>query len=101
MNLFLIGSGFTKALFPDAPLNDDLLPQLCKNSENCGCRELFERYETNDIEICLTKLDIDKTSNREEGKLVIIDPESEKMKLKMQRYYETSVSEDVVYIQRF
>ena len=67
MNLFLIGSGFTKALFPDAPLNDDLLPQLCKNSENIGCRKLYDRYKINDIEICLTKLDIDKASNRDEA----------------------------------
>ena len=67
MNLFLIGSGFTKALYPDAPLNDDLLTQLCKNSENSGCRKLFERYKINDIEICLTKLDIDKVSNRDEA----------------------------------
>ena len=64
MNLFLIGSGFTKALLPCAPLNADLLPRLCKNSANHGCITMFNLYENNDIEVCLTKLDLDIISNK-------------------------------------
>jgi len=67
MNLFLIGSGFTKALLPDAPLNSDLLPRLCENRANTGCREVLDSYKINDIEISLTKLDIDKASNRDKA----------------------------------
>jgi hypothetical protein len=64
MNLFIIGSGFTKALFPNAPLNSDLLPELYENRANTGCQKLFDRYKINDIEICLTKLDLDIISNK-------------------------------------
>jgi len=59
-NLFLIGAGFTKAVFPNAPLNKDLLPILCKSA---ACRTLKGYYKehskTDDIEILLTHLDLD------------------------------------------
>ncbi len=60
MNLFIIGAGFTKAVFPEAPLNPDLLAVL---DGRPACRELRERYKTSEIEIALTKLDVDILSS--------------------------------------
>lgn len=59
MNIFIIGAGFTKAVFPDAPLNSDLLNKLAENSTNSAASALLERYRINNIEIALTKLDSD------------------------------------------
>lgn len=59
MNLVIVGTGFSKAVFDDVPLNDELLPCL---AERCGIpafRELTERYPNMGIEAALTKLDID------------------------------------------
>jgi len=58
-NLFLLGAGFTKAVFPDAPLNKDLLPVLCKGSSRTTLKKYYREYKTDDIEILLTRLDLD------------------------------------------
>jgi hypothetical protein len=59
MNSFIIGCGFTKAIFPEAPLNNQLLAALATDKLDCASQALTERYQTNDIEIALTKLDLD------------------------------------------
>jgi len=59
MNLFIIGSGFTKSIFPKAPLNNELLAVLAAGKSDCASQALTKRYQTNDIEIALTKLDAD------------------------------------------
>jgi hypothetical protein len=59
MNLFIIGSGLTKSIFPMAPLNADLLSKLETDKSDCVAKKLSLKYETNDIEIALTKLDSD------------------------------------------
>jgi len=59
MNVFIIGSGFTKAVFLDAPLNRELLHVLASQSTCSGAATLLERYKTDDIEIALTSLDSD------------------------------------------
>lgn len=61
MNIFIIGAGFTKAVFPDAPLNSDLLKKLAEKSTNSAASALLDRYKINDIEIALTRLDSDIT----------------------------------------
>jgi len=58
-NLFLIGAGFTKAVFPDAPLNEDLLSVLCQGAPCTTLKKYYREYKTNDIEILLTRLDLD------------------------------------------
>jgi hypothetical protein len=58
-NLFLIGAGFTKAVFPDAPLNKDLLPVLCKGAPCATLKRYYKEHKTNDIEILLTHLDLE------------------------------------------
>lgn len=58
-NLFLIGAGFTKAVFPDAPLNEDLLSVLCQGTPCTTLKKYHREYKTNDIEILLTRLDLD------------------------------------------
>lgn len=60
-NLFLFGAGFTKAVFPNAPLNQDLLPVICKGTTHTVLRKYHKEYETNDIEILLTRLDLQIT----------------------------------------
>lgn len=59
MNFFLIGSGFTKSIFPEAPLNNELLPALAAAKSDCASQALTKKYQTIDIEIALTKLDSD------------------------------------------
>lgn len=57
-NLFVFGSGFTRAVFPDAPLNRDLLKALVAKG-NRSSSELMARHGGEDIEIALTRLDCD------------------------------------------
>lgn len=59
MNAFIIGAGCTKAVFPGAPLNRDLLDALARNSTDSAAAVLRDRYKTDDIEIALTRLDSD------------------------------------------
>jgi len=59
MKLFLVGCGFTKAVFPDAPLNDELIDALEKWKPNSSASTLIERYPTKNIERALTNLDVD------------------------------------------
>jgi len=54
-NVFIIGAGFTKEIFPHAPLNRNLLKAL--ESPNSASSILRKRYNTQDIEIALTRLD--------------------------------------------
>lgn len=58
MNLFLIGSGFTKALLSEIPVYSEQLEKLLKNKHYKNCRLLSKRYGRKDIEIALSKLDI-------------------------------------------
>ena len=59
MNTFIVGAGFTKAIFPDAPLNRDLLDALARKSTGSAAAVLRGRYKIDDIEIALTRLDSD------------------------------------------
>jgi hypothetical protein len=59
MNVFIIGAGFTKAVFSEAPLNGCLLDALITKSRNSVALVLIDRYKTHDIEIALTRLDMD------------------------------------------
>lgn len=58
-NLFLLGAGFTKAVFPDAPLNKGLLAVLCKGTPCTTLKKYRKKYKTDDIEILLTHLDLE------------------------------------------
>lgn len=64
MNLFIIGSGFTKALFPETPLNRELLRVLARGTSDSASHKLMQRYQTDDIEIALTRLDTDLASSQ-------------------------------------
>lgn len=59
MNVFIVGAGFTKAIFPNAPLNRNLLEALALKSPASASQALRDRYKTEDIEIALTRLDVD------------------------------------------
>jgi hypothetical protein len=59
MNVFLIGAGFTKAVVPESPLNSGLLKLLAERSHGSGARNLRDRYGLDEIEIALTRLDMD------------------------------------------
>lgn len=70
MNTFIIGAGFTKAVFPEAPLNRDLLGALAEKSTDSAAAILWDTYKTDDIEIALTRLDADiAVSQGERGSL--------------------------------
>ena len=57
--MFIVGSGFTRAVFgDDVPTNADFYLVFASQNRHCG-KELSDRYQTNDIEVALTKLDLD------------------------------------------
>jgi len=59
-NLFIIGAGFTKAVFPSAPLNDDLLAQVVgSHPDNSPLGQVWSEYGLSNIETLLTRLDLD------------------------------------------
>jgi hypothetical protein len=58
-NLFLIGAGFTRAVFPDAPLNKDLFHAIVSANPKSKLSLYSKKYGTEDIEILLTRLDSD------------------------------------------
>lgn len=66
MNVFIVGAGFTKAIFPNAPLNRDLLEELTRKSPASSSPTLKDRYKTKDIEIALTRLDVDIASTQDQ-----------------------------------
>ena len=59
MKVFIIGAGFTKAIFEHAPLNAQLLPTLAKRPNASASCKLIQRYDITDIEIALTRVDAD------------------------------------------
>ena len=59
-NLFVIGAGFTKAVFPSAPLNDDLLSQVVgPQPDDSPLGQVWSEYELSNIETLLTRFDLD------------------------------------------
>ena len=50
---------FTKSIFDNAPLNDQLVDALLDLNPSSPLKSLSDRYGTQDIELLLTKLDID------------------------------------------
>jgi hypothetical protein len=58
-NMFLIGAGFTKAVFPNAPLNANLLHLVIQDNPQTLLRTYKVRYHTDDIEILLTRMDLE------------------------------------------
>ena len=58
MKVFLIGAGFTHAVFPDCPLNGDVISTLRKLHRLGPCARLAEAFGSDDIEISLTRLDV-------------------------------------------
>jgi len=67
-NLFVFGSGFTRAAFPGAPLNRDLLSTLIAK-RRASASQLLDRYGVEDIEIALTRLDCDISAEEAAGDL--------------------------------
>ena len=58
-NFFIFGAGFTKSVFDNAPLNDQLVNALLDFNPSSPLKTLSDQYHTHDIELLLTKLDID------------------------------------------
>jgi hypothetical protein len=67
MNVFIIGAGFTKAIFENAPLNRDLLEALAIKFPDSVSPVLCNRYKTQDIEIALTRLDLEISLSQDES----------------------------------
>ena len=56
-NLYLIGAGFTKAVFHNAPLNIELLERLIENNPADSILQKYkEKYHSDDIQELLTNL---------------------------------------------
>jgi hypothetical protein len=58
-NMFLIGAGFTKAVFQNAPLNANLMHLVIQDDPQTLLRTYKVRYHTDDIEILLTRMDLE------------------------------------------
>lgn len=63
--IFLLGSGFTKAAFPAAPINSELVAAIVEHFQK---KTQIQRYaehfgDSNDIEEILTRLDLDAAKN--------------------------------------
>jgi len=64
-NLFIIGAGFTKAVFPTAPLNDDLLGQVVGSEpDDSPLGQVWSEYGPSNIETLLTRFDLDLLTGR-------------------------------------
>ncbi|WAC09009.1 MAG: hypothetical protein OS130_07475 [Thermodesulfobacteriota bacterium] len=63
-SIFLLGAGFTKAVFPSAPLNKDLLKAIIDEGGN-KIAKYKESYHTDDIEKLLRRLDLDAIDRKE------------------------------------
>jgi SIR2-like domain len=62
-NLFIVGAGFTKAAFPTAPLNDDLLKQVVgEKPDNSPLGKIWKAYGISNVETLLTRFDLDLVS---------------------------------------
>ena len=64
-NLFIIGAGFTRAVFHSAPLNKDLLCQIVGSKDNSTLGRVWAEYGSTetDIEMLLTRFDLDLMTN--------------------------------------
>jgi hypothetical protein len=65
-NLFVIGAGFTKAVFPTAPLNDELLAQVVGSKPDSTLGRVWSEYKSSNIsniETLLTRFDLDLLTN--------------------------------------
>ena len=83
--MFIVGSGFTRAVFgDDAPTNAALLPCLCQ-SEPTFWQEIVRRYKTNDIEVALTKLDLDL--NKAEANKAELVSERQRIETSLARFF--------------
>ncbi len=63
-NIYLLGAGFTKAVCPKAPLNNDLLGAIITNGGE-KLLEYQERYKSDDIERLLTQIDLDSLADEQ------------------------------------
>lgn len=63
-SIFLLGAGFTKAVYPNAPLNRDLLKAIIDSGANTLAK-YKESYHTDDIERLLTLVDLDAIDSTE------------------------------------
>ncbi|GAI45672.1 unnamed protein product, partial [marine sediment metagenome] len=63
-SIFLLGAGFTKSVYPNAPLNVELLKAIIDSGGNT-ISKYRGRYNTNDIEVLLTRLDLDAINSKE------------------------------------
>jgi hypothetical protein len=62
--IFLLGAGFTKAAQPSAPTNAELVPTLVEQlGESSQIQKYRELYRTDDMEVLLTRLDMDSASD--------------------------------------
>ena len=62
--IFLIGAGFTKSAFPQAPLNRELLEAI-SNDNGKTLAKYKNKYKIDDIEKLLTLLDLEATERHE------------------------------------
>ncbi len=62
--IFLLGAGFTKAAQPSAPTNAELVSTLIEHiGETSQIQKYRALYKTDDIEVLLTRLDMDAASD--------------------------------------
>jgi hypothetical protein len=99
-NFFIFGAGVTKSVFDYAPLNDQLINTLLEFNPLSPLKELSQKYDTNNIEILLTRLDIDIQHNQSGSEI------RTKINAEIAEYFERfrfnpNILDDNKWLQRF
>ena len=63
-NIYLLGAGFSKAVYPKIPLNNDLLGSIIDNG-GTKISAYQKKYKTEDIEMLLTQIDLDSFNDEQ------------------------------------
>ena len=65
-NIFILGAGFTKAVIPDAPLNDELLKSMIgPEPDGSPIGLIWRKYNSTNLEYLLTQSDLELSSKGE------------------------------------
>jgi len=82
-NLFLIGAGFTKAVFTEAPLNEDLFHEIVLANPKTKLNLYSKKYGSEDIDILLTRLDLEIA----ETKSNVLEQDRAYIEMDISRYF--------------
>jgi hypothetical protein len=84
-NIFLLGAGFSRATI-EAPTNDNLLGKVISSNDSTPLKRYKDRYISEDIEILLTRLDLEIAQNPSEKEQLQQDRKT--IEMDISKYFE-------------